>query len=111
MEHTTRQSDQVTVVELSGEIDVSCAPQLKDLLLGLLDEGKNQLLVDLGNVSFMDSTALGIFANAFKRAQRAGGDIKFANPREELRRVFSITQTDKIFSIFDSVDEGLSSFQ
>ena len=107
MEHTTRQSDQVTVVELSGEIDVSCAPQLKDLLLGLLDEGKNQLLVDLGNVSFMDSTALGIFANAFKRAQRAGGDIKFANPREELRRVFSITQTDKIFSIFGSLDEGL----
>ncbi len=111
MEHTTRQSGKVTVIELSGEIDVSCAPQLKELLLGMLDEGKNQLLVDLTGVSFMDSTALGIFANAFKRAQRAGGDIKFANPREELRRVFSITQTDKLFSIFDSVDEGLGSFQ
>lgn len=110
MEHAIRQEEKVTVVELSGEIDVSCAPQLKDLLQGLVDDGKNQLLIDLAGVSFMDSTALGILINAFKRNQQAGGDIKFANPQDELRKVFSLTQTDKIFSIFDSVKDGLSSF-
>ncbi len=111
MEYKTRQDGKVTVIELSGEIDVSCAPQLKDLLQGLIDEGKNQLLIDLTEVPFMDSTGLGIFVNAFKRSQQAGGSIKFASPQESLRKVFSLTQTDKVFSIFDSVDEGLRSFQ
>lgn len=107
MEYKTRQDGKVTVIELSGEIDVSCAPQLKELLQGLIDEGKNQLLVDLTEVPFMDSTGLGIFVSAFKR----GGAIKFANPQEALRNVFSLTRTYKVFPIFDSVDEGLRSFQ
>lgn len=110
MEYATSQEGKVTVIELSGEIDVSCAPQLKDLLQGLVDDGKNRLLINLAGVSFMDSTALGIFINASKRNQQAGGAIKFANPQNELRKVFSLTQTDKIFSIFDSVKDGLSSF-
>jgi anti-sigma B factor antagonist len=111
MEYKTRQDGKVTVIELSGEIDVKCAPQLKDLLQGLIDEGKKQLLVDLIGVPFMDSTGLGIFVNAFKRIQQTGGAIKFASPQEELSKVFSLTQTDKVFSVFDSVDEGLISFQ
>ena len=110
MEYKTRQEGSVTVIELSGEIDVSCAPQLKELLQGLIDEGKSQLLVNLADVPFMDSSGLGIFINAFKRGQQAGGAIKFANPQEALRKVFSLTQTDKVFSIFDSVEDGLSSF-
>jgi anti-sigma B factor antagonist len=110
MEHKTRQDGNVTVVELTGEIDVSCAPQLKDLLQGLIDEGKNQLLIDLTGVPFMDSTGLGIFINALKRSRQANGEIKLVNPQEGLRKVFSITQTDKVFSIFDSVDEALGSF-
>lgn len=110
MEYATRQDGTVTVIELSGEIDVSCAPQLKDLLQGLVDDEQNQLLIDLAKVSFMDSTALGIFINAFKRNKQAGGAVKFANPQAELRKVFSLTQTDKIFALFDSVDEGLRSF-
>jgi len=111
MEYKTRQDGEVTVIVLSGEIDVKSTPHLKELLQGLIDEGKNQLLVDLTAVPFIDSTGLGIFVNAFKRTQQAGGTIKFANPKEELRKVFSLTQTDKVFSIFDSVDEGLLSFQ
>ncbi len=111
MEYKTRQEGNVTVIELSGEIDVSCAPQLKDLLQGLIDDGKTQLLVDLTEVPFMDSSGLGLFVNAFKRIQQTGGAIKFANPQEALRKVFSLTQTDKVFSIFDSVDEGLGSFR
>jgi len=110
MEYKTRQEGSVTVIELSGEIDVSCAPQLKELLQGLIDEGKNQLLVNLADVPFMDSSGLGIFINAFKRNKQTGGAIKFASPQDALRKVFSLTQTDKVFSIFDSVEDGLSSF-
>ncbi|RLD00603.1 MAG: anti-anti-sigma factor [Chloroflexi bacterium] len=110
MEYATRQDGKVTVIELSGEIDVSCAPQLKALLQGLMDEEKNQLLVDLTQVPFMDSTALGIFISAFKRTRQVGGGVKFANPQADLRKVFSLTQTDKLLTIFDSVDEGLRSF-
>ncbi len=111
MEYTTRREKKVSIVELSGEVDVSCAPQLKELLQELMDEGELQLLIDLTQVSFMDSTALGIFINAFKRTKQAGGNIKFANPQAALRQVFSLTQTDKFLSIFDTVDEGLRSFQ
>ena len=110
MEFTTRQDGKVTIIELSGEIDVSCAPQLKDLLQGLIDEGKKQLLVDLNQVPFMDSTGLGIFISAFKRNQHMGGTIKFAHPQETLRKVFSLTHTDKFLPILDSVDEALRSF-
>ena len=110
MEHALQKENNITIVTLKGEIDVGSAPQLKELVQQLIDDGDVQILIDLSDVPFMDSTGLGIFVNAYKQLQRAGGVIKFANPQEVLRKVFSITQTDKVFSIFESTEEAKSSF-
>ncbi len=111
MEHSIRAENNVTIIELEGEIDVRCAPQLKKLIQQLIDDGDVQILVDLSGVPFMDSTGLGIFVNAFKQLQRTGGGVKFTNPQDVLRKVFSITQTDKVFSIFESVGEAMESYR
>jgi anti-sigma B factor antagonist len=110
MEYETRQEGQVTIIALHGELDVSSAPLLRDLLQQLLDQGKNQFLLDLSGVDFIDSSGLGIFVNAYKRTRSAGGTMKLFNPQEAVRKVFSLTQTDKVFSIYDSMEDALRSF-
>jgi anti-sigma B factor antagonist len=110
MKHEMRQEGQVTVISLNGDLDVTSAPELRDLLQQLIDEGKTQFLLDLGEVGFIDSSGLGIFVNAYKKVRSAGGAVKLANPQESVRKVFSLTQTDKVFSIYDSLEDALLSF-
>lgn len=110
MGYQTRQEGKVTVIVLEGELDVSSAPTLKELMQKLIDEGKRQFLMDLGKVDFIDSSGLGIFVNAYKRIRSAGGEMKFLKPQEAVRKVFSLTQTDKVFPIYETLEEALRSF-
>jgi anti-sigma B factor antagonist len=110
MNHEIRQEGRVTVIALNGDLDVSSAPLLRDLLQQLIDEGQNQFLLDLSGVGFIDSSGLGIFVNAYKKTRSAGGTVKLLNPQEAVRKVFSLTQTDKVFSIYDSLEDALRSF-
>ena len=110
MGYQTRQEGKVTVIVLEGELDVSSAPTLKELMQKLIDEGKRQFLMDLGKVDFIDSSGLGIFVNAYKRIRSAGGEMKFLKPQEPVRKVFSLTQTDKVFPIYETLEEALRSF-
>jgi anti-sigma B factor antagonist len=110
MEYELRQEGQVTVVVLTGDLDVSSAPLLRDLLQQLIDEGQNQFLLDLSGVGFIDSSGLGIFVNAYKKTRSAGGAVRLFNPQESVRKVFSLTQTDKVFPIYDSLEDALRGF-
>ncbi len=65
------------------------------------------VILDLGGVSFMDSSGLGALIAMLKRTTESGGDIKLVGLRKEVRLVFEITRAYKIFDIFDSVEEAL----
>ncbi len=95
------------VIKLDGEVDVYTAPQLKQQLISILEAGKQQVVVDLSGVDYFDSTALGVLIGGLKRIRERDGNLTLICPNARIRRVFEITSLDKIFEIYNSVDEAM----
>ena len=88
-----------TVVRAAGELDVNTAPELREQLANLVSEGARRIVVDLTDVSFVDSTALSVLVSALKRLRQANGDLELASPKPSVRRVFEITGLTRLFTI------------
>lgn len=104
---TSRPSGDRTVVHVAGEIDVYTAPALREELAGLVDAGKTDLVVDLTDVSFMDSTGLGVLVGALKRVRTTGGELRLVITQEKVLKVFRITALTQVFDIHPTLDEAL----
>jgi anti-sigma B factor antagonist len=99
LELTVADDDGETVVTAAGELDINTAPELREQLARLVNEGARQIVVDLTKVSFVDSTALSVLVSALKRLRQAGGDLELASPNPSVRRVFEITGLTRLFTI------------
>ena len=97
-----------TVLAVAGEVDVYTAPRLREKLVELVSQGKQQIVVDLEGVDFLDSTGLGVLVGGLKRLRSHEGDLSLVCTRQRILKVFEITGLTKVFSIFDSVDEAVS---
>jgi anti-sigma B factor antagonist len=106
-----REQDGWSVLAVSGEIDIATAPSLRERLHGLLAEERVRLIVDLDDVGFLDSTALGVLVGALKRARMDGGEVRIASTQPRVRKVFEITRLDSAFDLFDSVEEAVRGAQ
>ena len=102
-----REQDGWAILTVSGEIDIATAPSLRERLHGMLAEAKSQLVVDLDDVGFLDSTALGVLVGVLKRARSEGGEVRIVCTQPRVRKVFEITRLDSAFDLFDSVDEAV----
>lgn len=101
----THEHGGVTVVAVTGEVDLFTAPNLKDRIADLISGGQSRLAVDLEGVEFMDSTGLGVLIGALKRCKEAGGTLALVAPPEPVLKVLSITGLDKVFQIHDNVEQ------
>ena len=97
----------VACVAVGGEVDLHTAPALKAALGEAIDAGARNVLVDLSNATFIDSTTLGVLMGAVKRLRPAGGEVAIACTDPNVRKVFAITLLDRIFEIFPSPDEAI----
>src|SRR5215210_6732097 len=79
------------VVAPRGEIDALTAPQLGRRLLGLVDDGKTRVVVDLSRVTFMDSTGIGVLLNALRSLGRRSGKLVVVCPTKRVLRPFEVT--------------------
>ena len=104
---TSRPSGDRTVVHVAGEIDVYTAPTLREELAGLVDAEKTDIVVDLTDVSFMDSTGLGVLVGALKKVRTLGGELRLVIDQEKVLKVFRITALTQVFDIHATVDEAL----
>lgn len=97
-----------TVVEVAGEIDVATADTLRERLNALVDRQQVDLVVDLRQVGFMDSTGLGLLVGTLKRVRTAGGRLQLVIDSERLLMVFRITALEQVFTIRTSLDEAVA---
>lgn len=95
------------VLSPEGEIDAVTAPQLGMRLLGLAEEGKRAVVVDLSKVTFMDSTGLGVLLNAVRALASRRGKLVLVCPNERVLRPFQVTGLVDRMSIFPSREAAL----
>ncbi len=104
---TSRQGD-VTIVSVAGEVDVYTAAQLRAALDEEVAAGHVELVVDLDEVTFLDSTGLGVLVGRLKLVRNQSGWLRLVCSNERILRVFRITGLDKVFGIHGSLDEALA---
>ena len=104
----TTERDDVTVVTVSGEVDVYTAPQLRSALEERVAAGHTTLVVDLEGVGFLDSTGLGVLVGRLKAVKKVDGWLRVVCTNERILRLFAITGLDQVLPIFESVDDALA---
>lgn len=95
------------VVSLAGELDLYNAHEVREALLECCAEEPDRLVVDLSDVKFIDSTALGVLIEARTRMANRRGFL-LAAPGLETRRALEISGLDRHFAVHDSLDAALS---
>jgi anti-sigma B factor antagonist len=93
------QSDSEVVVALSGELDLAGAPRLRECFAQLEHVGATQVVLDLTDLDFVDSTGLSVLVMEFHRTQAAGGSTVMRNPSPAVMRILEITGLASVFSI------------
>ncbi len=95
------------VIAARGEIDLFTAPELKQVITEVIESGEHRVAIDLTEVSFLDSTALGVLIGAVKRLRSRGGALAIINTDSSIAKTFEITGLDQIFTIVSSRAEAL----
>lgn len=102
----------VVVLELSGKLmGGPDATLLSEKLHDLVDQKKTKVIADLGKVSWMNSSGLGILIGGLTTMRNNGGDLKLVNVTGKIESLLIITKLIKIFDSFNSIDDGVESFK
>jgi anti-sigma B factor antagonist len=96
------------VVSVAGEVDVYTAPQLRQRLLDLGEQGRHRIVVDMDGVEFLDSTGLGVLVGGLRRVRHHGGALRLVCGQDRIVKIFRITGLDKVFDLYDSVDAAVA---
>ena len=111
MQIAERQSGSVTVLDLSGKVTLGeDSTLLKDKLQSLLHQGKKNLILNLAQVSYVDSAGLGALVSAYTTVTREGGALKLVNVTKRLQDLLSITKLLTVFETFESEKDALKSY-
>ena len=99
---------QVVIVRLCGDLDLYTAPQLREHLTRVIDDGATFVVVDLDEVTFIDSMTLGVLLGASKRLGPRGGQLRIVVTDPSIRKLFEITLLDRIFQLYDSREAAVA---
>jgi anti-sigma B factor antagonist len=101
---TTPDSDRY-VITVSGEVDLASSPVLDTAIIAAIESGSSSLVIDLTDVSFMDSSGLGVIVRGLKRCREADKDLDLVITNERVLKVFGITGLDQVIPIHDSIED------
>jgi len=107
-QHTVDQHSCVVCVE--GELDLATAPRLKTALREMLRAGFGRIVVDLAEVTFMDSTSLGVLIGV-NRSLKAGARLAIVCTNPNVLRIFEFSGLDGTLAIFPTFDQALAHVQ
>ena len=111
MTTSTRQVGCVTVVDISGRIELGGeSAALRDMVCDLLSKGHIQILLNLGDVHYIDSSGLGALVSAFTTVRKQGGELKLLNLTNKVRDLMQITKLYTVFDITNNEAEAVNSF-
>jgi anti-sigma B factor antagonist len=100
---------EVAILVVGGEVDFEVSPQLKARLMRAIKGGSRRLILDLSDVTFIDSTAIGVLAGTVEKLDESGGgSLSVVSNHEKVIQIFEITGLDNLMTIYASRDEALA---
>ena len=103
MKASNRQVDGVAVVDMSGRITLGeGSVVLRDTIRDLIGKGNKKILLNLGDVTYIDSSGIGELVSAFTAVRREGGELKLLNLTKKVHDLLQIT---KLYTVFDIKDD------
>ena len=106
-----RELSNVVILDLEGRITIGEeATSLRDTIKELLDSGQKHILLNLGEVSYIDSTGLGQFVGSFATVTSRGGQLKLLNLQKKLQELMQITKLITVFEVYTNEMAALRSF-
>ncbi|MDN3358664.1 STAS domain-containing protein [Actinomadura sp. DC4] len=99
---------EIAVVQVSGWIEIGSAPQMRDTLIGVIDEGHVHVVIDLSEVVFLDSTGLGVIIGLLHRLRTHNGSLALAGATDRVYKVFRTTQLTKVLTITETVADAIA---
>ncbi len=103
-----RMENGLAVLDVAGELDLYTSPKLKSALDTLVAEGHIQLLVNLQETTYLDSTALSILTTALHRVRESGGNLGLIYSQPQIDRMFTLTGLKEVFPIFQSEQDAMA---
>jgi anti-sigma B factor antagonist len=100
--------DHVVVIRTGGEIDAATADTLATAVSGALGDGYQKVLVDFTQVTFIDSTGLGVLVKSHRSAAAAGAVFAVVHPTAQTRKLIRVLGLDQLLNIYESHDEALA---
>lgn len=116
MEITHRKFNRVDLLDIAGRIDATTAPQLKQAIEDLFQDGRYRIVLDLSRLDYISSPGLRVLIEARKRAREwkitdlEGGDIRIANMPPRIKEVFDLTGFTALFELYDDDVAAVGSF-
>jgi anti-sigma B factor antagonist len=112
MNYNVNEKYDCVVIELNGKVmGGPDAVDFRDTLKELIDEGKKNVVLDLGNVSFMNSSGLGILIGGLTTMRNAGGDLRICNAMEKIESMLMVSQLNRVFELYSTLEEAVESFK
>ena len=106
MEIKSYQRDGVAVFQITGEVNIMTSPELKKRFKG---QSVKKVVVDLQNVSYVDSSGLATLVEMMKKTKLQGGSFGLSGLSDKVKSLFEITKLDKLFPIFATSEDAVSS--
>lgn len=108
---TERQAGDITILDMNGKVTIGeGSVALRTTIRRLIGEGKKNILLNLGQVGYVDSSGIGELVSSFTTVNKEGGKLKLLNLTQKIQDLLAITKLLTVFDVYDSESEALNSF-
>lgn len=109
---TSREAGPVSVVDVSGRITLGDGSALlRKTIRGLLEEGRTRILLNLGDVDYIDSSGIGELVSGFSTVKGRGGELKLLNLSRRVRDILQLTKLYTVFDVYTDESTAIGSFR
>lgn len=105
-----REVGDVVILDIKGEIDLYNTPELRQAIENQISRGKNKIIINLADVSYIDSSGIGALISAASTLKKYNGSLKITNLYGAVRKVFELTKLTSFFEVYRDVRDALESF-
>ena len=110
MNHDINEEGGAVIVALEGDVDLQSSPDARKVLLECVAR-KKPVLVDLSGVGYIDSSGVASLVESLQTARKGGSTLVLVSVSDGARRVLELARLDKVFTIYDTIEDGLAQVQ